>query len=271
MIRPTALGLALLIAPAATSGQDRKVVEQERREFLDWIQSSPVSPLKAVAVRAIGPGITLGPETADIPLAGGSPARLVQDRGRVRFETGATSTAIARGRPVPLTTAWQIVVGGPSGDATVTLFGTRAIAPKRPGWFGYDSTMRLTVALAPSPGSEPVRRLAPDGVEVEATEAGTVSGRLAGAAYSLRVFRMAGTAAEESELEIYFRDPTSGHGTYPSGRFVSLIPTGGNRYVLDFNRARNPFCAYNTVYPCPAPWQGNVLRVPIRAGEKYVE
>jgi len=39
--------------------------------------------------------------------------------------------------------------------------------------------------------------------------------------------------------------------------------------VLDFNRARNPSCAYNTVFPCPAPWPGNALRRPIRAGERY--
>lgn len=270
MIRPTALGLTLLIAPGATSGQDRRVVEQERREFLDWIQSSPVSPLKAVAVRAIGTGLTLGPPSADIPLAGGSATRLVQRQGRVRLEAGTVSTPIARGRPVSLG-SWQIVVAGPSGDATVTLFGTQPVGSKRPEWFAYDSTMRVTVTLVPASRPDPVRRLAPDGVEVEATEAGTVGGRIAGAAFSLRVFRMGGTEAEESELEIYYRDATSGHGTYPSGRFVSLIPTGGSRYVLDFNRSRNPFCSYNTVYPCPAPWRGNVLQVPVRAGEKYVE
>ena len=78
-----------------------------------------------------------------------------------------------------------------------------------------------------------------------------------------------GATEDESELEIYFRDGTSGKGSYPAGRFVSLIPLPGNRYALDFNRARNPFCAYNTVYPCPTPWRGNTLERPIAAGEKY--
>ena len=74
----------------------------------------------------------------------------------------------------------------------------------------------------------------------------------------------------ESELEIFFRDSTNGNGTYPAGRFVSLIPLGDGRYRLDFNRARNPFCAYSTAYACPLPWQGNVLPAPVRAGEQYV-
>ena len=78
---------------------------------------------------------------------------------------------------------------------------------------------------------------------------------------------MAGT--EESELEIYFRDGTNGEGSYPAGRFVALVPESGGRYRLDFNRARNPFCAYSTAYPCPAPWRGNTIAAPVRAGERY--
>ena len=58
-------------------------------------------------------------------------------------------------------------------------------------------------------------------------------------------------------------------GTYPAGRFVALTPAGGGRYRLDFNRARNPFCAYSSAYACPAPWRGNALPARIAAGEQY--
>ena len=30
-----------------------------------------------------------------------------------------------------------------------------------------------------------------------------------------------------------------------------------------------PFCAYNSIYPCPAPWRGNTIPAPIRGGERY--
>jgi len=116
-----------------------------------------------------------------------------------------------------------------------------------------------------------VRVLGADGVEVEATEAGTVPAAFSGIVQRLRVLRMPGASDEESELEIYFRDLTNGAGSYPSGRFVALIPKAGSGYILDLNRARNPFCAYNTVFPCPAPWRGNGLSVRVNAGERYSE
>jgi uncharacterized protein (DUF1684 family) len=85
----------------------------------------------------------------------------------------------------------------------------------------------------------------------------------------LRVRRIPLGGGDESELEIFFRDGSNGDGSYPAGRFVSLIPAGERRFRLDFNLARNPFCAYSSVYPCPAPWRGNVVTVPVRAGERY--
>ena len=106
-----------------------------------------------------------------------------------------------------------------------------------------------------------------DGIEVQATEAGAVLVPLAGGT-RLRVLRIP-SGEEEYDLEIFFRDDSNGHGSYPAGRFVTLIPQQGGRYRLDFNRARNPFCAYNTVYPCPAPWPGNVVHAAIEAGERY--
>jgi uncharacterized protein (DUF1684 family) len=120
----------------------------------------------------------------------------------------------------------------------------------------------VTLTRAAAAGTR--RILAPEGSEVEATEAGTVSVMLGGKSQSLRVLRLPGAVEEESELEIYFQDASNGRSTYPAGRFVSLIPVTENRFVLDFNRARNPFCAYNTAYPCPAPWRGNAL--PCRSG-----
>jgi uncharacterized protein len=74
---------------------------------------------------------------------------------------------------------------------------------------------------------------------------------------------------EESDLEIFFRDGTNGQGSYPAGRFVSLIPAGKDRFRLDLNRARNPFCAYSPAYACPLPWRGNAIAEPVRAGERY--
>jgi uncharacterized protein (DUF1684 family) len=52
---------------------------------------------------------------------------------------------------------------------------------------------------------------------------------------------------------------------------VSLAPLGNGKFLLDFNRARNPFCAYSSVFPCPAPWPGNTIAARVEAGETYAK
>jgi uncharacterized protein len=124
--------------------------------------------------------------------------------------------------------------------------------------------------LAPPDRPGRVRVLALDGVETEAVEAGTVSVPIGGRLVRLVVRRIPTASEDESELEIYFRDATNGEGTYPAGRFVPLVPLPDGRYRLDFNRARNPFCAYSSAFPCPAPWRGNTIEAKVEAGERYL-
>jgi len=38
--------------------------------------------------------------------------------------------------------------------------------------------------------------------------------------------------------------------------------------VIDFNRAYNPYCAYNEKYSCPIPPRENNLSVAIKVGVK---
>ena len=69
-------------------------------------------------------------------------------------------------------------------------------------------------------------------------------------------------------LFVPFTDLTSGSETYPAGRYLDLDLTKTGIYVLDFNRAYNPYCYYNKTYDCPIPPRENRLQVPVRAGEK---
>jgi uncharacterized protein (DUF1684 family) len=96
-----------------------------------------------------------------------------------------------------------------------------------------------------------------------------VSATWRGQPLRLTVRRLPGVTEDESELQVFFRDRTSGRGSYDGGRFVELLPQPDGTYLLDFNRARNPFCAYSSVYPCPAPWPGNTLDAEVTAGERY--
>jgi uncharacterized protein (DUF1684 family) len=72
---------------------------------------------------------------------------------------------------------------------------------------------------------------------------------------------------EEGELFIPFRDATAGDSTYGGGRYVSVALTEPGRAIVDFNRAVNPYCAYDEEFSCPLPPSENWLRFPVPAGE----
>ncbi len=241
----------------------------ERAEYARWLASARTSPFAVIARTPVGTGIRLGPPNSDVPLGGLAEQRVTEQAGRVILESGGATAVrvIPRGRPVPLG-AYTLVASGASGRTLLSVYGpVRGSRP--PTYFPYDSSLSLSVTVEPhGPGT--VRLLTVDGTEVDAAEGGSVSVVIGGKSSRLAVRRIPGDD-EESDLEIYFRDATNGHGSYPAGRFVTLSPLPDGHYRLDFNRARNPFCAYSSAYACPAPWPGNGLSGPVRAGERYDE
>jgi uncharacterized protein (DUF1684 family) len=68
-----------------------------------------------------------------------------------------------------------------------------------------------------------------------------------------------------------FVDSLAGEETYPAGRYLEPDPLSGDRFLVDFNLAYNPYCAYNEMWSCPLTPPENRLKVPIRAGEKIFQ
>jgi uncharacterized protein (DUF1684 family) len=66
-----------------------------------------------------------------------------------------------------------------------------------------------------------------------------------------------------------FTDLSNGFGTYGGGRYLDIRIPEGNSLLLDFNRAYNPYCAYNDRYSCPIPPSENHIPFTIRAGVRY--
>jgi hypothetical protein len=261
-----ALVVAMLGAGQAWA-QDTSSLGRERADYREWLAHSPTSPLAAVAQQPVGAGLRLGPTDADVPLAGVSEHRVLQQGGAVRLEGSDGRRPLPRGVPVRLG-RFTLMVDGPPGRAALTVFGPDR-ASELPTYYAPDPSLALVGPLSPPAGRGTVRVLGMDGIEVEAAEAGSVNVAVGSTRTRLRVLRLPTAGGEESELTIFFRDATNGAGTYPAGRFVSLVPDRDGRYRLDFNRARSPFCAYSSAYPCPAPWPGNTLAAPVRAGERY--
>jgi Protein of unknown function (DUF1684) len=257
------LGLPLTL-PAQAIPSD---LAEERARFSRWLMFGETSPRNALARREIGGGLVLGPERADIPLAGTAEHRVTESAGRVLLSGPDGERVLPWGRPTKLS-SFVLLADGTPGRGLLTVFQSRG--GKETEFYPYDQSVVFEGTLAPPERPTRQRVLGIDGIEAEAVEAGTVSVPFGGRKVRLRVLRIPTRGTEESELAIFFRDGSNAAGTYPAGRFVELIPDGAGRYRLDFNRARNPYCAYNTVYPCPAPWRGNTIPVPVRAGEMYL-
>lgn len=72
----------------------------------------------------------------------------------------------------------------------------------------------------------------------------------------------------EDYLFLPFTDLTSGDGSYGGGRFLDQRIPEGDTITIDFNKAYNPYCAYNPRYSCPIPPKENDLAIRIEAGVK---
>lgn len=69
-------------------------------------------------------------------------------------------------------------------------------------------------------------------------------------------------------LFVPFLDATSGTETYGAGRYLDIEPELDGSYVLDFNAAYHPYCAYSPHFSCPLTPAENRLPDRIAAGER---
>ncbi|GAA5229590.1 DUF1684 domain-containing protein [Arthrobacter cryoconiti] len=75
-----------------------------------------------------------------------------------------------------------------------------------------------------------------------------------------------------------FRDAGSGQpgGSYGAGRYLldtikgAFLGRVGDAFILDFNFAYNPSCAYDETWACPLPGPHNRLATEISVGELYL-
>jgi hypothetical protein len=257
--------LLLSLVPTLAFAQMPADLDRERADFASWMASALNSPLATRALVPVGSGVRIGPEDSDVPFPGVD-ARVTEQGGTLTLRIAGSDRTLPRYRPVTAGALTVMALGEP-GRTLLVVYG-ESRRSKTPFYYPYNNAAVYVGAIQPTAHAL-VRVLTLEGVEVDATEAGTVTVPDGATSIRLRVYRIPEPGTEESELMIFFRDGTSDKGSYPAGRFVTLLPLPDGRYRLDLNRARNPFCAYNSVYPCPAPWPGNTFTTPIEAGERY--
>lgn len=94
---------------------------------------------------------------------------------------------------------------------------------------------------------------------------------LGGKSHKLNVYRNIELTKKEEyrdHLFLPFSDETSGNETYIGGRYIDLRIPKSDTLIIDFNRAYNPYCAYNYKYSCPIVPLENDLKVAVKAGVK---
>jgi uncharacterized protein (DUF1684 family) len=76
-------------------------------------------------------------------------------------------------------------------------------------------------------------------------------------------------------LSMWFTDRTTGTETYHVGRYIELGEEQADPdapYIIDLNKAFNPYCAYSALYSCAIPSDEDRLPIALRVGErKYHE
>ncbi|MEO5624174.1 MAG: DUF1684 domain-containing protein, partial [Dokdonella sp.] len=82
-----------------------------------------------------------------------------------------------------------------------------------------------------------------------------------------RKLRLLAFTSTKGRLQVIFRDASVGRETYGT-RYAYAEPTGDGRYVIDFNKAYNPPCAFTPYATCPLAPPENRLDLAVTAGEK---
>lgn len=105
----------------------------------------------------------------------------------------------------------------------------------------------------------------------ECLKYGEITFKLEGKKFKLSLYQY----VEVLELEGYkdylflaFTDLSSGKGSYSKGRYIDLRIPKGNKMIIDFNKAYNPYTAYSDNYSCLIVPLENDLKTEILAGVK---
>ncbi len=273
------------LAPDAAAAV-RNQIEKERAEAERWLRASPTSYLATIARADFGDKTTLTVGRAsdnDVHLdeAGVLPHHLRVTVTGDTFRLEATDPAA---RFLVNKEKRRNATVGPSyiqvGRFLLRLSHQRFPAiivfdPRSPRFARYkglkffpiDPGYRYELPLTPNPAPETVIIMSTLGHQRRALRVGWFEFTVGETPCRLEATRLLEPGVGDNDVMVLFRDATSGKESYPLGRYVDAKKLPNGRYLLDFNTAYNPACAFSEHYNCPIPPKGNTLGVAIRAGE----
>ena len=129
-------------------------------------------------------------------------------------------------------------------------------------YFPENPGLRLEVEVEKFHDQEEVQLLTSTGDIQTYTRYGRFSFKVDSQDAELTIFH------NENGYFLLFVDSLAGAETYGAGRYLEPEELPNGKFLIDFNLAYNPYCAYNEMWSCPLPPPENRINVPIRAGEK---
>jgi uncharacterized protein len=264
-----------------------KEIEKDRTETQDWLKTSPTSYLAAIDRVDFGakPALTVGrAEDNDVRLSAEDiePHHLKVtvdgDRFRVEAVDAKASFKIkdevkreATVDPSSIQVSrFRLRLSHQRFPAIIVFDPQSPLFKEYKGieYFPVDFSYRYELPLQRDPKAEKFIIMSTRGNQRSAERVGWFEFLVGNTPCKLEATRLLEPGSGGDDLSVFFRDATSGKESYKLGRYVDVkkLPTGN--YLLDFNNAYNPACAFSNYYNCPVPPKTNTLTIAIRAGEK---
>jgi uncharacterized protein (DUF1684 family) len=280
--------VALLVsAVLITQSADYRAEIEAFRAAIEAEVTGPAGWASLVGLHWLSPGVhTIGAHgsNAIVLESPSAPARLglltvLSDRASLEIQGDTPGTIEGK----PIRTA-ELRPGTPAdeglqfGDLTMVVIrrGTRLAlrvwdrtAPSRHGftglkWHPIDVDWRIDARYVPLEDSPTVKVMTVLNELVEMKHPGYVEFTIGDRTHRLLALL---ESPDAKQLFFMFRDDTSGKTTYAAGRYLyAPLPVDG-RVVLDFNKAKNPPCAFTEHATCPLPPPRNRLMIKVEAGE----
>jgi hypothetical protein len=274
------------LGPAAADSVILAILK-ERADTQNWLRTSPTSYLGAIQRVDFGHKsmLTVGRSSDnDVRLSGEGVADhhlqvSVTERefeiealdAPARFKVGDRELREATVGPSSIGVGRYLIRLSHQGFPALIVFD-----PQSPGFKSYkglqffplDLSYRYLVKLARRSRPDTIVILSTRGNQRKALRVGWFDFKVGKTPCRLEVTRLLEPGVGENDLSVFFRDATTGQETYAVGRYMDPRRQPDGRYLLDFNLAYSPACAFSDHYNCPIPTKPNTLKVPIRAGEK---
>lgn len=168
--------------------------------------------------------------------------------------------------------AYQKHLSGEYADSATSPLNEEDLAKfKTLDFFPVDATFRIEAILIKEENKEFFQMQTTTDRKPEYRVWATAIFNLQGNEYRLTIYQNK-KSLEDPEYYDYlflpFLDLTNGESSYGGGRYIDLKIPEENKVIIDFNKAYNPYCAYNHRYSCPIVPKENFLDLEVLAGVK---